>query len=128
MKMYEIKEFQDFYSKIKNDKMPLKVAYKLNLLFQEIEQSALFYDEKLNEIVKKYGKKDDDGNFVPTIDNKGIQIKENHIEECTNELNELSNLEVDIKTIKIPLEELSSIDLTLDEMRLLMPFIAEEGV
>ena len=83
MKMYEIRAFENFYKEIKEKKMPLRVAYKLNKLFQETQKSTVFYDENLNKIIEKFGEKDEDGNFVPTKDGTGIKIQENKINECS---------------------------------------------
>ena len=125
MKMYEIRAFENFYKKIKEKKMPLRVAYKLNKLFQETQKSTVFYDENLNKIIEKFGERDEDGNFVPTKDGTGIKIQENKINECSVELEELSNLIIDLPETKFTLDELEDLDLTIDQIGLLMPFIEE---
>lgn len=125
MKMYEAVKFQKLYTEIKDNKMPLRLAYKLNKLFQEVEKSIIFYQESLNKLIEEYGKKDENGNFVPTETGDGITIKEEDIEECGKKVQELNELEVVVDSVKFNLEELESLELTISEIGFLMPFIEE---
>lgn len=125
MKMYEAVKFQKLYTEIKDNKMPLRLAYKLNKLFQEVEKSTIFYQDSLNKLIEEYGKKDENGKFIPTETGDGIMIKEEDIEECGKKVQELNELEVVVDSIKFNLEELESLELTISEISFLMPFIEE---
>ena len=58
MKMYQILELQRFYNSIKDKKMPLKVAYRLNKLITKANNEIAFYQEKMQAIAQEYGEKD----------------------------------------------------------------------
>ena len=123
MKMYQIMEYKKFYEELKNKKLPLRVAYKLNKLFKSLEEEALFYQEKFAEIIQEFGLKDENGNFILTEDEQGVRIKEDKISECELKIQELARLDVEITDISFSLEELDSLELTVKEIEWLAPFI-----
>lgn len=125
LKMYQILAFEDIYNKIKDTKMPIKVAYKFSKLTREVDSERVFYQSKLQSIIDTYGEKDSEGNFVLTEDKTGIQIVKENLNKCQEEVNELSNLDVEINGIEFNLEELENLSLTLQELDILMPFIKE---
>lgn len=123
MKMYQIMECKKFYEELKNKKLPIRVAYKLNKLFKSLEEEALFYQEKFAEVIQEFGLKDENGNFILTEDQQGIRIKEDKISECELKIQELARLDVEITDISFSLEELDSLELTVKEIEWLAPFI-----
>ncbi|MBQ4060589.1 MAG: hypothetical protein IJD46_01055 [Bacilli bacterium] len=125
VKMYQVLEFENFYNKIKDIKMPIKLAYKFSKLMREIDNERFFYQNKLQSIIEAYGEKDNDGNFVLTQDKSGVQIKKEDLEKCQKEVMELSNLDVEINGIEISINELENFELTLQDMNILMGFIKE---
>lgn len=125
VKMYQVLEFENFYNKIKDIKMPIKLAYKFSKLMREIDNERIFYQNKLQSIIEAYGEKDNDGNFVLTQDKSGVQIKKEDLEKCQKEVMELSNLDVEINGIEISINELENFELTLQDMNILMSFIKE---
>lgn len=125
IKMYQILEFENFYNKIKDVKMPIKTAYKFSKLLREIDNEKLFYQTKLQSIIDTYGERDNDGKFILTQDGNGVQIKKAELEKCQKEIIELSNLEAEINGIEISIEELENFDLTIQDINILMPFIKE---
>ena len=96
MKMNKINDFQKFYNQIKNNEMPIKTAFKLNKLFNQIDKEALFYQDEFNKIIQKYAKRDDNNNYVYTEDGNSILIIDGKQAECNEKLAELYNLEVDV--------------------------------
>lgn len=124
--MSDAMQFHGFYKTIGEKKMPLKVAYKLNTVETEIEKKLAFYEATMKDIISKYAEKDADGNPVVLEDGNSIKIKQESIPQCQTEINELSDLEVEISDIKFTLNELEGIELKLQEIKNLMPFIKEE--
>ena len=57
LKMYQILEFQSLYNEIKDEKMSVKTAYKFSKLVFEFNSEIKFYQNKLQEILQKYGEK-----------------------------------------------------------------------
>ena len=123
MKMYQILECKKFYNDIKEKKIPIKTAYKLNKLLNKLEEEALFYQEKMTDLIREYGMVDENGDYLLTSDQQGVRIKPDKVQECEEKIRELSNLEIDTIDIKFTLEELDFFELSIAEMKWLMPFI-----
>jgi hypothetical protein len=125
LKMYEILEFPTFFTKVKSLKLPFKTSYKLTLLAQEIEKHVSFYQEKFRETIMEYGKKDEEGNLIPTEDGQGILLVEETMNEAYAKLTELRELDVEISTSKFSPNDFDNIELSPEEMVAIMPFIEE---
>lgn len=125
LKMQQIIEFQKFYNNVKNIKLPLKTAYKLNKLFIQANEELSFYQQKFAEIINNFGKRDENGELVYSSDKTSIEIEEARRDECLQKIEELQNLEVDISGIDFTIEELEGFNLTISEVECLMPFIKE---
>lgn len=118
-------DIQGLMLRLKNEKIPLKTAYKFNKLLNVLEKELSFYQEKINEIISEYSQKDEDGNPILSEDKTSVQIIKDKIEECQKKMEELSNIEFEINDISFALDELENIDLTVLEVRSLMPLIKE---
>lgn len=125
LKMYEILEFPTFFTKVKSLKLPFKTSYKLTLLAQEIEKHVSFYQEKFRETIMEYGKKDEEGNLIPTEDGQGILLVEETMNEAYTKLTELRELDVEISASKFSPNDFDNIELSPEEMVAIMPFIEE---
>lgn len=111
----------DFFS---GTTLPLKGAYKLNKIKKAVEKESEFYQEKFQEIVNTYAKKDENGNIVFSEDGNQIMIKDGMVDECNQALEDLQNLEVEIETYGLALEDLGEgVECTPDELEALMPFM-----
>lgn len=124
MKMYEILDFSKVYNSIKDEKISIKTAYKLNKLIKKIEEENNFYNIKFHEIIEQYAEKNDQGEYQ-YIDENSIKIKEGKEQECYKKISELQNLEIETPNITFSIEELGDINLTIDTVNMLMPFIEE---
>ena len=125
LKMQQIIEFQKFYNNVKNIKLPLKTAYKLNKLFIQINEELSFYQQKFTEIINEFGKRDENGELIYSSDRTSIEIMDGRRLECQQKIEELQNLEVNIEGIEFTTDELESLNLTISEVECLMPFIKE---
>lgn len=124
MKMYEILDFSKVYNSVKDEKMSIKTAYKLNKLIKKIEEENNFYNIKFHEIIEQYAEKNDQGEYQ-YIDENSIKIKEGKEQECYKKVSELQNLEIETPNITFSIEELGDINLTINTVNMLMPFIEE---
>ena len=104
--------------------MSIKTAYKLNKLIKKIEEENNFYNIKFHEIIEQYAEKNDQGEYQ-YIDENSIKIKEGKEQECYKKVSELQNLEIETPNITFSIEELGDINLTIDTVNMLMPFIEE---
>jgi hypothetical protein len=74
LKMYQLTDFPTFFDKVKSQKLPFKTSYRLTLLTTEIEKHINFYQENFRNLLMEYGKKDEEGNLVPTEDGQGVLL------------------------------------------------------
>ena len=104
--------------------LPLKGAYKLNKIKKAVEKEGEFYVEKFQEIVNNYAKKDENGNLVFSEDGNQIMIKDGMVDECTQALADLQELEVEIENYGLSLADLGEdAECTPEELEALMPFL-----
>lgn len=124
--MTQVLEFRRGVGSFLNQKLPLPVAYKLNKINTAAGKETEFYQEKFQEIIQKYGKKDDDGNLVFSEDGEQIMIEDGKIPECNEALDELMSLEVKINTYGLKIENFGdNLECTPEELEALMPFLEE---
>lgn len=97
---------------------PVKVAYAIARNFKTLRGIAEDIDPLRISILEKYGKlQEGDNTYLIPPENKDIAIKE---------LNELDDVENDIKIYTIKLEQLDGYDLTIEEMEAL-DFMLEDS-
>ena len=123
LKMYEITEFSTFFTKVKTQPLPFKTSYRLTLLSQEIDKHVSFYQENFRNILQGYGRKDENGNLIPTEDGQGIKLIEETMQEAYAKLTELRELEVELPDVKFSIEDFEKVELSPSEMLVIMPFI-----
>ena len=110
-----------FISEHRNDKMPVSLAFKLHKIERNIEPDMTLFRQKYSEIVNKYTLPNyaDDGTLI------SYTVNEDSREAYQSEIRELSQLEFTYPDIIIKLNEIESLDVTMDELSALMPFIEE---
>ena len=123
LKMYQIVELPTFLNKIKQQKLPFKTAYQIALLMREVDKHHSFYQEQFREILMEHSKKDEQGNLVPTSDGQGVMLAEETMDEAYTKLAELHDLDVILPDIKFTMEAFEKVELTPEEMIILLPFI-----
>lgn len=126
MQLSKVVEFHNLYSTLKEKEMPVLVAYKLNQIEDVCEKNNKFFEEKTRDIINKYAEKDSDGKPLFTEDQKSVRIQQDFIDTCVKELQELSEIDVDVPDIKIDINDLNDIKITVAEMSALMPFIKDK--
>lgn len=125
MQLAEVIQFQTVYNTLAEAKLPFKVAYKLNKLYEESQKEAEWYNKEFSSILNKYGKKNEEGDFIHTSDGLAIKIQEGRESECQAKIQELAQVDVELKSPKLTMDDLSVIDaeLTVREVAILMSFI-----
>ena len=122
--MEQIIDFRNNDNIFSNTNLPLKAAYKLNKIRKAVEKEGDFYSEKFQEVLDKYAKKDENGELIFNEDGSQIMIKDDLIEECNKELNDLQALEIQIENYNLTIEDFGEdIECTPDDLEVLMPFM-----
>ena len=133
--MGEILSLNGFIGKVQSIPMPMNGAYKLSKIQKDLAAELSFYREKFNEIIDKYGAKNPDGSLAMTLqkDENGndipgtesIKIIDGMEAECNRVLDELQNVEVEFNNRELRLSDLGQIEMTIEDMRIISPFISE---
>lgn len=122
-KITTITDFPSFFTKVKSQKLPFKTSYKLTLLAQEIQKHVDFYREQFRNLIMEYSKKDENGNPLPTSDGQGVLLVEETTSEAYAKLAELHDLDVELPDTKFSVDDFDKVELTPEEMLVIMPFI-----
>jgi len=94
-------------------------------MLKEADREMSNFNEVRMNLIKKYGEKDDKGELV-TNDEGNCKILADGLEAFTKELNELTQMEVEINANKFSIDDLENLNFTPTEMVMLEPFIEEE--
>ena len=104
--------------------MPVKLTGKFLRLSNDLSKELEFIDKQRQMIIDKYGKKDENGQLV--VENDMVSFEDNEIaQKAQEELNELSNIEVEITDRHITEEELETagIELNMNQFAALENFL-----
>lgn len=124
LKMHEVIDFPtSFIAKVKTQPLPFKTSYHLALLSGELEKHINFYQENFREILFTYGKKDENGNLVPTADGEGIMLAEETMQEAYEKLAALRDLDVELPEFKFSIDDFKDVVLTPDEVSHILVFM-----
>lgn len=123
--LQSILNFSQFYSNANSIRLPIKTAYKLSRLSAAIETEIGFYQAKFREIIAEYCLTDEAGNYIPTKDGQGFQLRPGSEEACTQAMNELHSLEITLPNISFSIDEFEGMELTVQDMSGILPFITE---
>lgn len=125
--MDKISKISNALSEIKEQKMPIRLAYKLNKLEQWAESEYKFYIEHYRQIIEDFCERDENGNPKYSENGESILVQQGRQLECQEKLDELSMLEgSEPPKIEIGLDELDALDVSYSVVEALMPFIVEK--
>lgn len=126
MKFSEAFEVLEIRNLLVDQKLPIKVSYKLTRFFNELEGETKFFNDTLQKLIEDYGKKDENGNYIYTDDKQGVKIQEDKFQECMDKIDELNKLEVNLSYIpEFTLDELEPLNLEMKYISLLLPYIKD---
>jgi hypothetical protein len=117
------RQIMNYFSELQNlskDKFPIELAFKIDILKQNLERYVLDINENIEEVRLKYAKKDEKGEYLSPIDENGRMVdgyvfNTEDIVSINNETNFLLDevVEVPIFNLKIsefPKDFLISVD------------------
>ena len=99
--------------------LPVKIAYPIVRNYRQLQSIMQDIQSMRQQIIDKYGK--------PSPDREGFYIaKEGYEEQFKEEIEELDEVDNDIKICKIKFEDLEPLELSLQELDALY-FMIDEG-
>lgn len=125
MKLGEVIKARTVIGTLYKEKISVKLAYKFMKFINATQKDEDFLNEKMQEIIKEYGERDDKNKFVEAAGG-GIRIAPDKQKECMEKTVELDETEVDDPGMTFTLDELDELKLSIVDMNALYPFIKEE--
>lgn len=110
------------FERIKDKKFNIETQYKIIKIIKAVEPEQEILQEQIKSNCDEYFEKDGNNNPI-TNEQGGFKIKSNKATECYLIVNKLEDISIQIPDIYFSLEELSPLDLTLEEIKTLEPFI-----
>lgn len=110
------------FERIKDKKFNIETQYKIIKIIKAVEPEQEILQEQIKSNCNEYFEKDGNNNPI-TNEQGGFKIKSNKATECYLIVNKLEDISIQIPDIYFSLEELSPLDLTLEEIKILEPFI-----
>lgn len=123
VQMYEILNSNKLFEELQEQKLPIRVAYKLNKISDAIAKEIKFYTDSLAKITTEYSVKDETGR--PVIEDGGVRIIPESLEECQGKLEELNSLTLELDAPYLTLDELDTLEVSFSNMKILSKFITE---
>jgi hypothetical protein len=99
MKMFTIKNAESTLRKLVNAELPIKLAFQISSMVDEIDTHLQKFEEFRIELVKKYGDETENG----------IEVK-NNIDEFNKEINDLMNVEITVNITPVDMDVFMNID------------------
>lgn len=112
----------ELINKLSKKSFDINTQYNFLILKRELEKDLSIEEEQLETIIELYGEKDENGKYVLTEDG-GIKIKSTELGGCQQKIKELNNCKIQVPDIYFTLDELRMLELNLNELEELNPFI-----
>lgn len=121
IKRYTLPYLNEIFTKLGQLHFDIETQYKLLKLKNSLKEEEEIYNEQVSSL-REYCEQDEQGNIIQN-DNGGYKIKQDKIQECQALLDKINNLQIQIPDIYFTLDELKPLNLTFNELDVLMPFV-----
>ena len=106
--------------------LPFKVGFKLNKIAKALQDDYYTYMKALNDVITKYGERDEKGNLKQTKDGIGVLLQKDKAGLALEEMQEVDKTECEIPDIWFKPDELEELELSLQQIESLQIIIKEE--
>ena len=107
MKIAEIYKLYNDLASIREKKIPIRMSFIINRNVKKMDEIVSDLEAKRDELVKKYGEKDGDGN-IKYADNGSVAIIDR--ENFMNEYTEIMATDIDITFDKLAMDDIEKCD------------------
>ena len=125
MKIYKLIQVREELLTLSREKLKLRSSFNIAKFLSMTERDASFFQEKVVELITKYGVRDSNGKFIMEENNTSVQIDPAYIVICEQELAEINNYEIDVPELKIYYSDLPE-GLSVTTLFNIMDYIVEE--
>lgn len=106
-KVRKLLEIKSSLEKLVSLDVPIKTAFKIGNSIKNFNNEYAAFEDSKMKLFKKYGEENEDGN---------LKIKEENIEKFKKELEDLMDIEINIKVPKVTLKELGDIKISAGDI------------
>ena len=123
LKINELTSFLDSYNQIKDEKMPLKLAYTLSQIKKEAKNQLTFYTDTSNSYLAQYAELDESGTPKMNESGNGVFLKPETLSEALQKFKELDEFDFSLTDFSIPLSSFENLTLSPSTLTGLLPFL-----
>ena len=123
LKVQELLNGLDVLEKLKDKSLPIKLSYQLARAIKTLREEKEIYFQVIQELVEKYGERDENNNLKSTEDKKGVLIKPEYKQECFEEIDKIDKALIKIDLPEFSIEDFDVLGLTLDEVMKIEPIL-----
>ena len=104
--------------------MKARLSYKVACIIEEVEKENTKYNNVRNELIKKYGKRDENNNLIEV--NGQVTVPPEDIDDFNKELLELLNTQISIPLTSLDLSDIEEMELSPRQMIKIKKYIKKE--
>lgn len=124
MKLGKLVQVERVIQSLSHEKMGVGLSYKLMKLLKSMNDDKEFYFNEVDKIIDKYALRNESGEIIKDQDGN-VPFDTTKKDELEAESLQLNQTEVEIPNIKLKLEELQDLKLSVNDMMVLDDFIEE---
>ena len=121
----DILEGQETLQKLSNQPLRGRTAFQIGRLLKKLEDVLNSYNETRMQLITKYAKKDENGEYILN-DRNEYQFTQENMQTYVDEINKLIMEEVDVDAGPIKFEDIENLEFTAAETTFLEPFLSFE--
>jgi len=103
------------FNKLMQQSFKGSLAFKIARLVRELEKEMQTFNDERMKIIRKYGKKDENGELIVGEDGN-VSFENDKINDLNNEFNSLLETELEINADKLPMDSIDEFELTPQEV------------
>jgi hypothetical protein len=103
------------FNKLMQQPFKGSLAFKIARLARELEKEMQTFNDERMKIIRKYGKKDENGELIVGEDGN-VSFENDKINDLNSEFNSLLETELEINADKLPMDSIDEFELTPQEI------------
>ena len=125
MKIYELIKIREELISLAKKNLKLRSSFNIAKFLSLTEKDTQFFQDKVIELIQKYGARDDSGQFILENNGSSVQIQQEYSNECQRGLDEINNYEIEVPELKIYYTDLPE-GLSVTTLFTIIDYILEE--